>query len=113
MASHLSPATKVVIFQWPCGTLPIRRLPRRQRPSELGHVGAGAGLIDEDEARGIKQSLIDAPALAGGRHVGAILLAGVDAFFKAEFAPVVDAPHRPQADTHAAPGKASHVLPQG
>src|SRR5271165_3787236 len=29
------PATKVVIFQWPCGTLATSRLPRGQRPRSL------------------------------------------------------------------------------
>jgi hypothetical protein len=27
-----NPATKVVIFQWPCGTRPVSRVPRRERP---------------------------------------------------------------------------------
>jgi hypothetical protein len=35
MASRLRAATKVVIFQWPCGTLPINRSPRRHRPLDL------------------------------------------------------------------------------
>lgn len=49
--------------------------------SETGHVGTGAGLIDEDQAGRIKQPLIVLPALARGGYVGAILLAGVHGFF--------------------------------
>jgi len=33
--SILSPAVNVVIFQWPCGAEPRRRLPRRARPLSL------------------------------------------------------------------------------
>jgi hypothetical protein len=46
-----------------------------------GHVGAGAGLVDEDQLTWIKQLLCASPAFARGRDVGPILLAGVDAFF--------------------------------
>ena len=45
------------------------------------HVGAGAGLVDEHQVRGVKRGLILAPALARLGHVGALLLAGVQNFF--------------------------------
>src|SRR5262245_59834456 len=35
MQSCRKPATKVVTFQWPCGTLATSRCPRRQRPRNL------------------------------------------------------------------------------
>lgn len=66
------------------------------------HVGRGAGLIDEDEAGWIKQPLLRFPDLAGHRHVGPILLGRVNAFFEADAAPVVEAPHRCHADRDAA-----------
>ena len=56
-------------------------LPTFGAASEPGHVGAGAGLIDEDQAYGVKQRLIGFPERAGDGHVGAILLAGVYGFF--------------------------------
>jgi hypothetical protein len=45
------------------------------------HVGLRPCLVDEDEARGIKPALVLLPLCAPPRHVGAILLAGVQAFF--------------------------------
>jgi hypothetical protein len=67
--------------------------------SGSGHVGACSGLVDEDETIRIKQPLRALPALAGGRHVGTILFAGVNAFFEAEVMSVVEAPDRRQAET--------------
>ena len=49
--------------------------------AQSGHVGAGSGLVDEDQACAIKQLLIVFPARPCRRHVDAILLAGVNAFF--------------------------------
>jgi hypothetical protein len=45
------------------------------------HVGLSPGLVDEDQAGRIKPSLILLPLRAPPRHVGPILLAGVQAFF--------------------------------
>jgi hypothetical protein len=49
--------------------------------SEPDHVGAGAGLVDEDEAVRIKLLLTVSPVSACDRDVGTILFAGVNAFF--------------------------------
>jgi len=49
--------------------------------SGAGHVGAGAGLVDEDQPGAIKQLLRVFPALPCRRYVGAVLFAGVDGFF--------------------------------
>src|SRR5258707_1256073 len=46
------------------------------------HAGAGAGLVDEDEAARIKAGLGCSPAFARFDHVGALLLAGVQDFLK-------------------------------
>jgi hypothetical protein len=46
-----------------------------------GHVGLGPGLIDEDEAPGIKPALILAPLPPAPRDHRTILLAGEQAFF--------------------------------
>lgn len=53
------------------------RAPATQRP----HVRLGPGLIDEDEATGIKIRLMRLPTRAFARHVGTILLAGQHGFF--------------------------------
>jgi hypothetical protein len=45
------------------------------------HVGLGPGLIDEDEPPRIKAALILLPLRPSPGDVGAILLAGVQAFF--------------------------------
>ena len=55
--------------------------PTPASPSGPGHIGAGAGLIDEDQFARIKQLLRALPLLARGRDVGSILLDGVNAFF--------------------------------
>ena len=45
------------------------------------HLGRGSGLVDEDQALGIKVRLILEPRPALGCDVGALLLAGVCRFF--------------------------------
>ena len=46
-----------------------------------GHVGAGAGLVNEHQVGGIKRGLIFSPALARRGDIRAFLLAGVQNFF--------------------------------
>jgi hypothetical protein len=50
-------------------------------PAGAGHIGAGTGLVDEYQMRGIKGELVPPPALACRRHVWPFLLAGVQDFF--------------------------------
>src|SRR6185369_7020939 len=45
------------------------------------HVGFGPSLVDEDQTPRINPTLILLPLRATPRHVGAILLGGVQAFF--------------------------------
>jgi hypothetical protein len=45
------------------------------------HIGLGPGLVDEDEAPGIKPSLITLPACAPTRHVAPILFGRQHGFF--------------------------------
>ena len=56
-------------------------LAARRAAVGAGHVGLGPGLVDEDQAGGIKPPLILLPLRAPARHVRPILLAGVQAFF--------------------------------
>ena len=48
---------------------------------EAGHLGRGAGLVDENQPRRIELRLRGAPLNPGRRYVGALLLAGVRCFF--------------------------------
>jgi hypothetical protein len=45
------------------------------------HLGRGAGLVDEHQARRIKKGLAGLPALPCFGHVGPLLLGGVQSFF--------------------------------
>jgi hypothetical protein len=64
----------------------------RAPPAQPGHVGAGAGLVDEHQPCRVKRGLIFSPALARVGHVGAFLLRGVQDFFKADPVPGKKAP---------------------
>src|SRR5258707_7346453 len=56
IASWRNPATKVIVFQWPHGTRPTTlSLGATTQP---GHVGRGAGFVDEDQPRRIEGGLI-------------------------------------------------------
>ena len=45
------------------------------------HIGLGPGLVDEDQPSGVNLALILLPLSPSPGDVGAILLAGVQAFF--------------------------------
>ena len=45
------------------------------------HVGLGPGLIDEHETTWIEPALVSLPSRAPARHVGPVLLGGVETFF--------------------------------
>src|SRR5438067_3539142 len=63
---------------------------------EPGHLGAGAGFVDEDELVGIDKRLRRAPDAAPSRDIGTVLLGGVECLF------LNDSPSRATAD-HIAP----------
>ena len=70
------------------GDLPVavrgaafQALAARTAAVKTRHVGGAARLIDEDQFSRIEPFLIGRPEGAGGRHVGARLLAGQNAFF--------------------------------
>ena len=48
---------------------------------QAGHLGRGAGLIDEDELLRIKVGLGVEPSLAAGGDIRPLLLGGVRGFF--------------------------------
>jgi len=53
----------------------------RSAPAQPHHVGADRGLVDKHQSGGIKQALRPHPASAGAGHIGALPLAGLQAFF--------------------------------
>jgi hypothetical protein len=50
-------------------------------PMAAGHIGLGPGLVDEDQALGVKPALVLPPPDASPGDVGTVLFAGVQAFF--------------------------------
>jgi len=56
-------------------------LPARAPAPERRHIRLGPGLIDKDQARGVNLALVALPQPPLARHVRAVLLAGVQAFF--------------------------------
>src|SRR5436190_18582817 len=92
MPLRRSAATKVMVFQCPCGTRPIRRSPRRQRPLSRTINGIGGGLVDEHKVRRIKHALFSHPAPACPRHIRALLLRRAQAFFESNVVTLKEAP---------------------
>ena len=56
-------------------------LAERRPTAQWRHVGLGPSLIEEHQTGWINPPLILAPLRAAPRHVGTILLAGVQRFF--------------------------------
>src|SRR5712692_10900860 len=50
-------------------------------PMAAGHIGLGPGLVDEDQALGVKPALVLLPPDAPPGDVGTVLFAGVQTFF--------------------------------
>ena len=85
------------------GGLPVTERRLGQQPPaargaavEPGHLGAGAGLVDEDELVGIDKGLRRPPDAAPGGDVRTVLLGGAERLF------LNDSPSRATAD-HIAP----------
>jgi len=56
-------------------------LPTGCTPAQPGHLGRGAGLVNEHQVQGIEVRLRVEPGLPPGSDVGPLLLAGVRWFF--------------------------------
>src|SRR5215469_5508434 len=80
MRSWRSAARKVSVRQRPCGTLATRRAPRLQRPCRRGMLVLAQ--VDKYQSLGVSPTLICLPLGAAASDVRAILLAGVQRFFK-------------------------------
>jgi hypothetical protein len=56
------------------------------------HVGLGHGLVQEDQAFGIKTVLFSLPLLPGGGHIRPFLFLGENGFFIGDLVPVIEPP---------------------
>jgi hypothetical protein len=65
----------------PLRNFPDQLTPARRPAPPACHIGLGPGLVDEDQARGIKSVLIALPACPPAGDVGPILLDGEQCFF--------------------------------
>ena len=68
-------------FPVPVRHFGMETLPLGCPATQRGHVGLGPGLVDEDEAPGIKPPLILLPLPAPPGHLGPELFGGQHAFF--------------------------------
>ena len=75
-----SPATKVVVVQWPCGTATRSRSPRRAAVGAR-HLCGGPGLVDKHQPIRIKVDLAFEPLVASAQDVRPILLRGATRLF--------------------------------
>src|SRR5262245_64969809 len=101
MPLRRSAATKVMVFQWPCGTRPISLSPRGQRP--LSRTILVLAAVSSTKTGRIKHALFSHPALARSRHVRALLLRRVQAFFESDVVMLEEAPHRAAAARNLVP----------
>jgi hypothetical protein len=78
MPAVLSPATNVVVFQWPWGTL---KLAARGTARRASHLGRRPRLVDEDQPLCIEIELIFKPGFATLQDVRPALLRGLGRLF--------------------------------
>jgi hypothetical protein len=71
----LSPAIKVVVRPWPCGTAATRRAPDGPAVAAR-HVGGSSGLSEKHEPRRVHEALPSPPKPALAGDVGPVLLGG-------------------------------------
>ena len=81
MPPSLSAPTNVVVFQWPCGTGARQTLAPRRPASQACHLGIGSGLVDENQAFGVKIGLKFEPGFPPPKNIRTLLLACVCCFF--------------------------------
>lgn len=80
MRSQRRAARNVSVRQRPCGTLATSRWPRGARPWLRDMVVLAQVSSMKDQTRRIKPTLRKLPLRVPPGHVGAVLLAGVQAF---------------------------------
>ena len=92
----------------------LRPQPLTAKTTTMGprHVGLGPGLIDEDQARRIKPSLVLLPVGAAPRDLWSILLAREQAFFKRKYLTLVKLPQGTVARLDTPVGELGQQPPQ-
>src|SRR5215469_2972099 len=95
MRSWRSAARKVSVRQRPCGTLAIRRAPRLQRPCRRVMLVLAQVSSMNTRRLGSSRPWCAFHRGTAASDVGAILLAGVQAFFKRDPVMLEEAPDRP------------------
>src|SRR5262245_20217079 len=88
-------------------------LAARATAAQPHHLGIGGSLVDEDQVGRIKHALFSHPALARSRHVRALLLRRVQAFFESDVVMLEEAPHRAAAARNLVPVHRQNRLVQG
>ena len=73
--------TKVVVFQWPCGTGARQRCPRTARPHRLAILVDAPVSSTKTSLSGVEAGLGLEPGPSALQHVQALLLAGMRGFF--------------------------------
>jgi hypothetical protein len=86
------PATKVMVFQWACGTWSINRCPRGQRPRSRTMLVEVAVSSRNTMSGWIKHALLSHPAPLCARYVRARLLRCPQTFFEADLVALKEAP---------------------
>lgn len=85
MAFTRKPAMKVVVFPCPCGTLAsVLLLERWSASPRACHVRGCTRFIEKHQLHGLDRRLFFLPLRPRRLHVRALLLAGVQDFFKAK-----------------------------
>ena len=118
MPSWRRPATRVVIFWCPCGTLATSRLPRRQRPRSRVMLVEVPVWSTKMGFLGSKPRLRAFPVCTCDANVLAVLFGGVQAFFESDVVAVVEPPHRTGAHpdatrTHRSRPRISSIVKSG
>src|SRR6516225_4178697 len=89
------PATNVVVFQWPCGTLPTSRSPRGARPRKRAILVAVPVSSIKTRCSGSSLACSPAQALRAAATSGRSCSAARMLFFEADAVAVKEPPDRP------------------
>ena len=105
MPCGVRPATKVVVFQWPCGDADTQAFAAAAAAVAASHLGRSHGLVDEDQAFGIEiAGLRTRPRAASECQVG-LARPHARSFFARDGVAGEEAPDRAIAEGHAFVGE--------
>src|SRR6266404_9707978 len=90
------PATKVVVFQWPCGTLPTSRSPRGARPRSRAILVEVPVSSMKTSRSGSSLACLSDHAVRAAATSGRSCSAARTLFFEADAVAVEEPPDRPQ-----------------